>query len=538
MTASFDHIVVGAGSSGAALAGRLSDAGARVLVLEAGGPPRGPYFRIPAALMKLWFDPKVTWSYATQPEPGLNGRSLPAPRGRVLGGSSAINGMVCNRGSAWDYDQWAALGLDGWSFAEVLPYFRRLEANWRGESALHGADGPVPVSAFPGTANTPLVAEAARGMGFDLTEDFAGPRPEGFGVPDVSTRRGRRVTSADAYMGGHRPTLTIATGARVLRVLVEGRRAVGVEYLQEGQVRTARTDGEVILCGGVFNSPQLLMLSGLGPADELNRHGIAPLLDLPGVGRDLEDQPAARFMMAAREPLSLTRELRFDRFAASALRWLVKGDGFLAGPPAMGFFIVRTQPGLPAPDMRMIVSPPMDSRIWFPGVRAPAAPGVSVGFSLCYPRSRGAVTLASADPLAAPRIQLNIYDDPHDLAEMRRGYRLMRDLLRQPALSPYLQQMVMPPAEPHADDEIDAYLRAATATTFHPVGSCRMGTGSGAVVDAAMRVRGVEGLRVVDTSIFPTQIGGNPHLPAVMLAEKAADLILGRPAPAPVELPR
>jgi len=538
MSQGYDYIVVGGGSSGAPLAARLSEGGdARVLLLEAGPRPRGLDFKIPVALTKLWFSPAATWSYMTEPEPGLDGRRLPVPRGRVLGGTSAINGMVVTRGAAADYDRWESLGLPGWSYKDVLPYFKRVESNWRGATPDHGDHGPLPTTRYPAVSPySPLAFAAAEAMGFSATDDFCGPQPEGFGFPDFNIRRGRRITSADAYLtpARSRPNLTVETGARVLRVLIEDGRAVGVEMLQDGQTRTVRAEHEVLLCGGAIASPQLLLLSGVGGADELKLAGVAPVVDLPGVGRELEDQPAARFALASDPSIGFQSQLRADRVALSAIRWFLFGTGPLAALPLLASFIVRTRPEATQPDMRLMVgAAPLESRIWFPGVRTPAPPVMTAAFSLCHPKSRGWVKLASADPLAQPRIAFNLLTDPEDLAEMRRGYRMMREMLRQPTLALHAREMVQPPVEPKTDDEIDAYLRAMAATTFHPIGSCRMGVGEDAVVDGAFRVRGVEGLRVVDTSVFPTQIGGNPNVPAMMIAEKAADLILGRPAPAP-----
>lgn len=542
MPSAFDYIVVGAGSSGCALAARLTEQRhARVLLLEAGGQPRNFYMKVPGALLKLWFDPSITWPFATEAEPGLNGRSIPVVRGRVLGGSSAINGMVCTRGAPSDYDRWARLGLPGWGFQDVLPYFRKLENNWRGPTPYHGGSGPVTVSRYPQLSPyAELANAAAREAGFHPTDDFMGPTPEGFGIPDFSTRRGRRVSSADGYLNGaaSNGNLTIATDAQALRVLVENGQAVGVEYLQHGQRITARANAEIALCAGAINSPQLLMLSGIGDASTLKSLGIAPAVDLPAVGANLEDQPAARFSLAATSPeISFNRELRFDRFAVSALRWFFLGGGVLAAPPLLASFIVRTSPEAEAPDMRlMIAAASMDARVWFPGVRKPARPVLSAAFSLCYPKSRGWVRLRSSDPLARPRIQFNLLEDAHDVSEMRRGYRLMLAMLRKPALARYAGPMVQPATEPKSDAEVDAYIRAAAATTFHPIGSCRMGTDNRAVVDGDLKVQGVAGLRVVDTSVFPTQIGGNPSLPAMMIAEKAADLMLGHSPPLAADL--
>jgi choline dehydrogenase len=537
---SYDYIIVGAGSSGCVLANRLSAAGdARVLLIEAGLRPDRFAFKLPIALTKLWFDPAVTWSYQTEPEPGLNQRRLPVPRGRVLGGSSAINGMVCTRGAPYDYDRWRDMGLEGWGFRDVLPYFKRLETHWRGASGYHGDSGPLRVSPHP-TRNqyTDAAFAAARACGFTETDDFCGARPEGFGMPDFSTRRGRRVSAADAYLTPvlGRSNLEISTGVRVLRVLLEGSRAVGVEYLQDGRKVSARAEREVVLSGGAINSPHLLMLSGIGPAAELSRCGIGTSVSLPGVGRNLEDQPAARFSVAADSAISFNRQLRLDRATAAALRWFINGDGPFAAPPLLVSFIVKTTPDAVAPDMRTMINPlGMDARLWFPGLRKQSPPVLTAAFSLCYPQSRGSLTLAAADPLTPPRIQFNVLSNPEDVKEMRRGYRIMREMLQQPSLAPYAGAMTLPAKEPRTDQEIDSYLRDYAATTFHPIGSCRMGTGADAVVDDQLRVHGVERLRVVDTAVFPTQIGGNPSVPAMMLAEKAADMMLGRP-PLPREI--
>jgi choline dehydrogenase len=533
-----DYIVIGAGSSGAVIAARLSEH-ASVLLLEAGGPSRNLFYQIPAALTKLWFNPKSSWGLFTEPEPALDGRKVPVPRGKAMGGSSAINGMVYNRGSAFDYDNWAAGGLgDAWSFAGLMPYFRMIEDHWAGESPWHGAGGPVRIS--PHSDVNPLYPKAlaaAQAMGFAETLDFAGAQPEGFGTPEFTIDgRGRRVSATDAYLrpARGRKTLRIETRARVTRIIIEHGRAKGVDYIQHGERHTVRAGCEIILCGGAIASPQLLLLSGIGPADELRPLGIDPVHNLPAVGRDLQDQPACSFEAEALQPAMFEHTLRADRFALAALQWAAGLGGPLAAPPLLISAIIRTKPDLPAPDMRvMLGSVAFDSRVWFPGLRRGKGHITTAAFSLCYPKSRGSLTLGSADPLAPPRISYNLLVDGDDLSEMRRGYRMMRDLQQQDALNDVIGRVTRPAQEPVSDEEVDAFLRANVATTSHPLGSCRMGADPESVVDPHFRVRGVDGLRIVDASIFPTQIAGNPNGPIMAIAEKAADVLLGRPTPPP-----
>lgn len=530
----WDYIVIGAGSAGSVVANKLSEADGTVLLLEAGGPARDVRFHIPIAGLTLRSDPKASWLYESEPEPGLDNRRIPVPRGRVMGGSSAINGTVYNRGNRDDFADWAAQGLAQWDYAAVLPYFRRIETHWRGADALHGGAGPVPVNPLPVPSPlTPLALAAAREMGHPVSDDWVGPNPEGWGVPDFNVdKRGRRISAATAFLKpiAKRKSLRIESRAQVLRILVEAGRAVGVEYRRDGQTRVARARREVILSAGVIGSPHILLLSGIGPADELRQAGVTPIHDLPGVGRNFNDQPAVFLLLRSKLPVAFEHALRLDRFIVNLARWTLGLPSVLAGPPIIAAANIRTVEGRGTPDMRlMLTGGTPDGRVWFPGIRKSAGALLMGMAALAHPQSRGSITLASSDPLRHPRILHNLLTDPRDVEDIRRGYRLLREFLRQPSLQQVIGDFVMPATEPRSDAEVDAYIRQATATPAHPMGSCRMGVDEGAVVDADCRVRGLAGLRVVDLSVLPSQISGNPNASAMMLGDRASDLILGRP---------
>jgi len=531
-----DFIVIGAGSAGSVLANRLSGpGGGSVLLLEAGGQSRGLLYRLPIAATKLWGDPNKSWNLWSEPEPGLGGRRLPVPRGRALGGSSAINGTVYNRGSPHDYEQWRDLGLVGWDYASLLPYFRRIEDHWRGGDALHGSGGEVPVSPLSCRSPlTPAFMEAARQMGFPATDDFVGLRTEGVGLSDLNVdRHGRRVSASDAFLWPirHRSALRIETGAHVTRIIVEGGRAVGVEYRLHGEPRQVRANREVILAGGAVASPHLLLLSGIGPADEVHAVGVTPVHDLPGVGRNFNDQPGASFEFRCKRPLSFRTQLRADRFALALARWALGLPSPLSGPPMIGMGALRTTVGERSPDLRMLLAGgTRDSKVWFPGVSRSGDHILLMNFAVAHPESRGRITLAGADPALPPRISFNLLTASGDMKRMKSHYRLLREMIRQPAFADITGEMTRPAQEPDDDAALEAYLRSIAGTTSHPMGSCRMGVDDGAVVDGDCRVRGIDRLRVVDASIFPTQIAGNPHATVMMLGDKIADAILGRPA--------
>jgi len=534
MSDSFDYVIVGAGSAGCALANRLSEDGrTRVLLLEAGGEGRRLDVSLPLAVSKLWPNPAITWGFLSEPEPELNGRRLPVARGKMLGGTSSLNGMMAIRGHAADYDGWRDMGLPGWGWDDVLPYFRKLESHWRGDTALHGGRGPVSVQPHP--SPSPLFGpakEAAVSLGYPLTEDFNGERTDGFGMPDFTiTDKGRRASTAQAYLrpAMGRLNLKVVTRAEVRRIIVREGRAQGVAYHAEGREHIVHAGAEVLLCGGAINSPQLLMLSGIGPAAELGALGIEVLADSPEVGANLQDHPGGGMEFELDRRWAFEEEVRFDRVARSFLRWLFTGRGIMGAPPLGISANVATQPGNPEVDLHFLLVPlAMETHVWFPGVRPRHGARLGAMWSLNYPHSRGRLSLASADPSEHPRILFNLLSDPRDQAAMIHGYRVLRDLVRQPALAAATGAMTRPIPEPQSDAEILAYVRETAMTAYHPAGTCRMGGDDRSVVDGQLRVRGVEGLRVVDASVFPRLPGGNTNLPVIMVAEKAADMIRGR----------
>ncbi|HTN13418.1 MAG TPA: GMC family oxidoreductase N-terminal domain-containing protein [Sphingomonadaceae bacterium] len=526
----FDYIVVGAGSAGCVLANRLSeDPHSRVLLLEAGGSDRRWDVRIPLAVSKLWPNPDLTWGFLSEPEPQLGGRQLPVARGRMLGGTSSLNGMMAIRGHAADYDGWAAQGLTGWGWKDVLPVFRKLERHWRGESEFHGGSGPLSVARHP--APSPLMAnamEAARSLGFPLTDDFNGVRTDGFGMPDFTIRKGRRDSAADAYLrpAMARPNLEVRTGALAEKVLVTDGRATGLRYRRGGAVHEVTAKREVVLCGGAINSPQLLLLSGIGPGAELRQMGIEPVLNSPEVGLNLHDHPGAGMEFELDPSLAFEKQLRFDRMALSALNWFLFGKGPFGAPPLAVSANVTTHEGDPKVDLHILLIPlAIESRVWFPGIAPKFGPRLGAMWSLNYPESRGWLKLRSPDPAEHPRIFFNLLGEEHDRAEMLRGYRTLRALLAQPSLAGVTGSIRRPERDFAGDDEVMEHVRATAATAYHPSGTCRMGADDASVVDGELRVRGIAGLRVADASIFPRLPGGNTNLPVIMVAERAAQFI-------------
>ena len=531
MAAHFDYIVVGSGSAGAALATRLSeDPDISVLVLEAGPRDLHPLQLMPMGFIKVALGRFGTWQYKTEPEPCLNGRRLDLPRGRVLGGSSSVNAMIAIRGPREDFDRWARMGATGWDYANVLRYFKRLESHWRGASDLHGGDGPIRVSRPQGEHLLwEPIRDAALAAGHRLCEDPNGPEYDGVSRIESTIGKGRRSSVARAYLrpAMQRRNLTVRTGALTHRVLVSRGRATGVTYAQGGQVHTAHALREVIVCGGAYNTPQLLLLSGIGPADELRALGIDPVLDLPGVGRNLGDHPNILNEYELREHIGLTPHLRLDRAVRHAARWFIDQGGPLSFAGATANVFVRSLPDLPQPDLQLTCLPVSNqAQLWWPG--SPPTARFTVRIGHLQPRSRGWVKLRSTNPADPPRIQMNVFQDPYDLDAMVRGIKLSRELFRQAPLRELVRGESLP--GPGMDDEqaLREHLRRNAGHRSHPAGTCRMGQDADAVVDPQLRVRGIEGLRVADASVMPDVTSGNTNLPTIMIGERAADLIRGR----------
>ena len=543
--AAYDYIIVGAGSAGCVLANRLTeDADARVLLLEAGGSDRHPYIQIPLGMGRLWQRRMFDWGYDTEPEPHLNNRRVPLRRGKVLGGSSSVNVMVYTRGHRGDFDRWARQGAAGWSYADALPYFKRSESWEGGEDPWRGGSGPLGTQSA--RLSDPIIdawRDAARRAGWPETSDFNGAEGTGLGVVQFTIHAGRRASAANAYLKPvlQRSNLVLRTGALATRVAIRGGRATGIHFLDQGVERHAEATREVILCGGVFNSPQLLMLSGIGPADHLREHGITAFVDLP-VGRNLRDHLAVAPSWIRKEPGPFHRQMRLDRVAlAMARAWLLRGGPATTLPLGL-FAFLQSEPGLAAPDLEFMLGvPPFDARPWLRGWAHRCPDLVSVRPVLLHPQSHGTVTLRSADPTAPVRIVNNFLSAPEDIATLRRGFHIARDLALQPPLDRFRGAVVAPGPEVRTDAEIDAWIRATLITVNHPLGTCSMvgGTtsnGSGAVLEPDLKVRGVDGLRVVDASALPDMPSAHINAIVMMLAERASDLIRGRPTLAPANV--
>lgn len=528
-----DVLVVGAGSAGCVLAARLSeDPGRRVTLIEAGGSDRNPLFRVPLMTGVLLRSRYANWFYHTEPEPGLDGRRILWPRGRVLGGSSSINGMVWARGRPSDYDGWAQAGLPGWSWEEALGAFRRIERFQGDAGAMHGDAGPLPVT--DGGARYELLdafVRAGAQAGHAPTPDFNAPPFEGVGRYHFTIAGGQRWSAARAFLhpARDRPNLRVVSGARAARVLMEGTSAVGV-----ATSRGAFHADEIVLCGGAVNSPQLLMLSGIGPADDLLAHGIAPALDLPGVGRNLQDHLLARVEHVSTQPITLQSLTRIDRAAAALAQALLLRRGPAATFPLAAGAFMRSHPALDEPDLQSHFLPGLTTAtLRVPGLAGPLRAGQGHGFmanvTQLRPESRGTVTLRSADPLAAPLIRPNYLADPRDREALRRGVRMLRDIFAQDAFAPFRGAELSPGPDVQDDPQLDAWLARTADTMFHPVGTCRMGTADdlGAVVDAGLRVRGVTGLRVADASVMPRITSGNTSAPAMLIGHRCADFMAG-----------
>jgi choline dehydrogenase len=535
-SATFDFIIVGAGSAGCVLADRLTASGRhRVLLLEAGPGNLHPWLHIPLGFGKLFADRRFNWCYATEPQPECHNREVIAPRGKVLGGSSSINGLIYIRGQAEDFNHWRQLGNSGWSFDDVLPYFRKAEDNARGADEFHGAGGPLAVSDL--RDRHPLVqayVEAALQCGYPRNDDFNGAVQEGAGYYQTTMRNGVRASTAAGYLkqARRRANLEVVPKALATRILFGGRRATGVEYVVGNDIgndigndkRNARANAEVIVASGAFNSPQLLQLSGLGPASLLQSHGIAVIADAPGVGDDLNDHISGRIMLRCKEPITLNDAVRtWSGKLLHGLHYVLTRRGYLAVPAVSAGCFLRAHPASATPDSQCSIS--LFSAHIIGGDLDPF-PGVTGNCVLLRPESRGFVRIKSADPREAPAIHPNYLATERDRETITAGVKAMRDIFRAPAMARHIAEEIEPGAQCVGDDELLDFIRRRGSTTYHPVGTCRMGQDAKAVVDERLRVRGFAGLRVVDASIMPAVVSGNTNAATIMIGEKGADMIL------------
>jgi choline dehydrogenase len=527
-TIEFDYVVIGAGSAGCVLANRLSADGKHsVLLLEAGPKDNNLWIHVPLGYGKLFKEKAVNWMYQTEPEPGLDGRTIFQPRGKVLGGSSSINGLLYVRGQHEDYDRWRQHGNSGWGFDDVLPYFKKAENQARGADDFHGAGGPLPVSdlVHADPLSAAFIAAAAE-TGIPVNPDFNGASQEGAGFFQTTTRRGRRASTAVAYLrpARGRKNLQVETSALAQRILFDGRRADAVEYRQAGVLRTARARKEILVSSGAYNSPQLLQLSGVGPSDLLRKHGIDVVLDAPGVGHDLQDHMQVRVVMRCAQSITLNdvvnspvrRILAGARYAAFR-----KGPLTIAAGTSGAFF--KTSPRLATPDIQIHFLPFSTDKM---GERLHAFSGFSASICQLRPESRGSLRIRSADPAVAPEIRINYLSTEVDRTANIEGLKVLRKILQAPALRPYVIEEVDPGTKVSTDGELLNYCRARGSTIYHPTSTCRMGSDPLAVVDQCLRVRGLERLRVVDGSIMPDLVSGNTNAAIIMIAEKASDMIL------------
>src|SRR5580704_7939084 len=528
----YDYVIVGAGSAGCTLANRLTeDAGARVLIIEAGGWDRDPWIHIPLGwgkiLQQRWHD----WMYFSEPEQRLNRRPIECARGKIIGGSSTTNAMAYCRGHPRDYDRWAAAGLPGWSYADVLPYFRRQETWSGGATVYRGGDGPL--ATRPSRYDDPLVDAylvAGQAAGYPITEDYNGADPEGFGRLQMTIRDGRRCSTATAYLRPAlaRANLDVLVNTLATRIVFDGRRAGGIEYLQNGERNVARAEREVLLAGGVVNSPQLLMLSGIGDPAELKAHSIEVKAPLSGVGKNLQDHISASVEYRRRDSGPFCRNMRLDRLGVELAKAALFGTGFACDLPSGWTAFLKSGPDVELPDIQLIFRAiPLGAGPYLPPFKPAFADGFGCRAILLRPKSRGEIKLSSSDPRAPARIYQNFFAADDDLATLRAGIRLTRELAWQTSLKPFVDAEIAPGPNKTSDADIDAHIFATALTAHHPLGTCKMGPATDplAVVGADLRVNGLDGLRVADASVMPDLIGGMINAPVIMIAERGADIV-------------
>jgi len=530
MAEQFDYIIVGSGSAGSVMAYRLSEAGHTVLVLEYGGTDRGPLIQMPSALSIPMNMKRYNWGFETEPEPHLNGRRLATPRGKVVGGSSSINGMVYVRGHARDFDAWEELGASGWAYKNVLPYFRRMENAHGGEEGWRGTDGPMHMKR--GTRLNPLYQafiDAGRQAGYPATDDYNGHQQEGFGPMEMTVHNGFRWSAANAYLRPARATkrVKLVTYAFAERIVLEGRKAVGVVYRRGGKLHTARANREVVIAASSINSPKLLQLSGIGPGKVLGDAGIPVVHDLPGVGENLHDHLEVYFQVKCKQPITLNGKLNVLSKGMIGAEWLMFQSGLGSTNHFESCGFIRSRAGIEYPDIQYHFLP---AAMRYDGKAAFAGHGFQVHVGPMRSKSRGFIHVRSNDPQESPRILFNYMSHPDDWTEFRACVRLTREIMRQKALDPFRAEEIQPGPKVQTDDDIDGFIREHCESAYHPTGTCKMGQSGDpmAVVDQHCRVMGIENLRVADSSIMPQVTNGNLNGPTLMIGEKASDHILGR----------